>query len=93
MGEADLREMSEGVTMAEHVLQRQDYRDAMRDHACEWRVESGSLPGLSTGDIVEIEATDDEYIFSKAGAGRVATLPVSSTEEDLNMSVICVLSC
>jgi hypothetical protein len=42
------------------------------------RYEQGALPGLSVGDIVAIDYTDKDYIVSKPGGGRVATLPVSS---------------
>ena len=49
-----------------------------------WRVESGSLPGLSYGDVVGVEVADDKYTFSKEGVGRIAILPVASTKEDFN---------
>jgi len=69
--------------MPRHVL-RDDpgYRELMALHACEWRVESGSLPGISVGDLVEIEIAEDDYTFWKPDGVRVTTLPVASTEEE-----------
>ena len=72
--------------MPRHVLlDDPGYRELMALHACEWRVESGSLPGLSVGDLVEIDiGTEDEYTFWKADGVRVASLPIASTEEEKN---------
>jgi hypothetical protein len=47
-----------------------------------WRLSKygeGSLPGLAVGDNVVIDVAGGEYAFTKPGAGRVATLPVSSS--------------
>jgi hypothetical protein len=49
-----------------------------------WRLESGSLPGLSVFDIVVVDVEDGVYIFSKPGGAQVAALPVASAKEDLN---------
>ena len=51
-------------------------------HACEWRVESGSLPGVSVGDFIDIEVAEDDYTFWKPDGMRVAILPIASTEEE-----------
>jgi hypothetical protein len=69
--------------MERHVL-RDDpaYRELMALHACEWRVESGSLPGTSVGDLVDIEIAEDDYTFWKPDGVRVATLPIAATEEE-----------
>ncbi|MGA2512624.1 MAG: nickel-binding protein [Candidatus Limnocylindrales bacterium] len=74
------------TAMEDHVLLDPGYRDLMRLHACVFRFESGTLPGFSVGDLIEIEGTDDAYTFSKPGKGRVATLPVASTKEERNIS-------
>ena len=49
-----------------------------------WRLESGSLPGLSVFDIVVMDVADGQCVFSKPGGAQVAALPVASTKEDLN---------
>jgi hypothetical protein len=71
------------MRMQGHVL-RDDlaYRELMALHACEWRVESGSLPGVLAGDLVDIEIAEEDYSFWKPDGVRVATLPIASTEEE-----------
>lgn len=49
-----------------------------------WRLESGSLPGLSVFDIVVMDVADGQYVFSRPGGAQVAALPVASAKEDLN---------
>ncbi len=61
-------------------------RDVMRMHAFECRVAPGSLPGLSVGDLVEVDIADDEYTFSKPDGVRVASVPIASTEEEKDLS-------
>jgi hypothetical protein len=51
-------------------------------HACEWRVESGSLPGASVGDLIDIEIAEEDYTFWRPDGVRVTTLPIASTEEE-----------
>jgi hypothetical protein len=70
--------------MPRHVLlDDPGYRELMALHACEWRVESGSLPGASVGELVDIEiAQEAEYTFWKPDRVRVATLPIAGTEEE-----------
>jgi hypothetical protein len=58
------------------------YRELMALHACEWRVESGALPGVSAGELVDIDIAEDDYTFWKPDGVRVATLPIDSTEEE-----------
>ena len=72
------------VKMQRHVLlDDPGYRALMALHAREWRVESGSLPGVSVGELVDIEiAQEAEYTFWKPDGARVATLPIASTEEE-----------
>ncbi|MGO9179518.1 MAG: hypothetical protein ACLQBX_18155 [Candidatus Limnocylindrales bacterium] len=58
-------------------------RELMALHDCEWRVESGALPGVSVGDVVEIDiGAEDEYTFWKPDGVRVASLPIAATEEE-----------
>ena len=65
-----------------HGLQHEMLRKLMRLNACEWRLESGSLPGFAVGDIVSVDIADDTYTFSKPGAGQVARLPIASSQEE-----------
>jgi hypothetical protein len=62
------------------------------DHmkAGDWRLQSGSLPGVEVGQVVAVDITAGEYVFSKEGGGQVATLPVAKTTEDLNATSGCV---
>ncbi len=73
--------------MAGHVLLDDPiFREVMRLHACECRIESGSLPGCSVGDVVEIDIADDEYVFSNPDGVRVASVSIASTEEEQDVS-------
>jgi hypothetical protein len=65
-----------------HRLSHPTHLRLMKIHADEWRLESGTLPGFSVGDILEIDIADDDYTFSKPGAGPVTRLPITSTEEE-----------
>ncbi len=50
-----------------------------------WHLESSSLPGLSVGDVVAVDVAEGEYaFFPKPDVARAATLPVSTTKEDVN---------
>jgi hypothetical protein len=51
-----------------------------------WVLESGSLPGLSVGDVVVIDVTEGDYVFTKPGVGHVATVPVATTKEHMNVA-------
>jgi hypothetical protein len=69
--------------MAGHVLRDEPgYRDVMRMHAFECRVPSRSLPGVSVGDLVDIEVAEEDYTFWKPDGVRLATLPIGGTEEE-----------